>query len=548
MPSVGSTQADQGSRRALEVTAMYCDSVMAIRHLEPNPARLPGRYSRRIFMAAALLLGMSALAFLQSVRVADQNAAGYRTHISQEKPAHEFRPRVLHGVWEGMGLGGALGGLLLITLAFARQRGRTDPGGFQIGGVAGTDYPAQLAGDTSFQLVHLSADRGLVLQVPSAWDAELQGPSGLSMASGGFRTCAIDEETKAHLRCGDHRFFIRSVAAPRKQSLPLLAGLDTRFVAFLCGSTIAVVGLMWLLETHYAVEKTLYSDLFATSPRISDYRVIAKEKELLRPAMTNGYVRGPIGGTGTSMVGPSSAMGARSSDRTSGRYSITRRQDEPQLARGRAMDQAREAGVLGLLRQNPFMAAPGTSNAFSSGTGAADVYGGLIGNQVGETSGAWGYGLRGVGTGSEGTGWGTIGAGHYGTIGHGSGTGSGWGSGHGLGVNGHEARPPGVRIGNASAIGDLDKNIIRRYIRRKIPRIRHCYERALLADPDLEGTVESVFQISPIGEVMAAETSGMENDELHACVSASIASIAFPKPRGGGFVAVTYPFTFVPAH
>ena len=37
-----------------------------------------------------------------------------------------------------------------------------------------------------------------------------------------------------------------------------------------------------------------------------------------------------------------------------------------------------------------------------------------------------------------------------------------------------------MNIGNATATGDLDKNIIRRYIRQKLPQIQHCYEKQLV--------------------------------------------------------------------
>ena len=115
-------------------------------------------------------------------------------------------------------------------------------------------------------------------------------------------------------------------------------------------------------------------------------------------------------------------------------------------------------------------------------------------------AGGWGYGVKGVGPGGGGTGWGTIGTGRYGLIGHGSGTGSGYGSGSGRGgMRGRHASAPSIHIGNASATGDLDKNIIRRYIRRKLPQIRYCYEKQLLVKPNIQGTVVTQFQISPNG-------------------------------------------------
>jgi len=105
------------------------------------------------------------------------------------------------------------------------------------------------------------------------------------------------------------------------------------------------------------------------------------------------------------------------------------------------------------------------------------------------------------------------------------------------------ASVPSVRIGNADAVGDLDKNIIRRYIRRALPRIKYCYEKRLLVKPDLGGTVSAEFTISPTGTVFGSKASGVDG-EVSACVAEVISSIEFPKPKGGGIVKVSSPFTF----
>src|SRR5690606_22884562 len=105
------------------------------------------------------------------------------------------------------------------------------------------------------------------------------------------------------------------------------------------------------------------------------------------------------------------------------------------------------------------------------------------------------------------------------------------------------AAVPQVRIGNATATGDLDKNIIRRYIRRQLPRIKYCYEKELLVRPGLAGTVTVSFQIAPSGEVSAASASGV-SDEVASCIAGVVKAIQFPKPKGGGVVQVQYPFTF----
>ena len=87
-------------------------------------------------------------------------------------------------------------------------------------------------------------------------------------------------------------------------------------------------------------------------------------------------------------------------------------------------------------------------------------------------NGGFGFGRSGFGPGGGGTGWGTIGTGRYGTIGHGSGTGSGYGVGGGRGgMRGRTSAVPTVSIGQPNAQGDLDKAIIRRYIKRNIQKI-----------------------------------------------------------------------------
>jgi outer membrane biosynthesis protein TonB len=163
---------------------------------------------------------------------------------------------------------------------------------------------------------------------------------------------------------------------------------------------------------------------------------------------------------------------------------------------------------------------------------------------LGKVTGAWGYGVQGIGPGGGGTGWGTIGLGKYGNIGHGSGTGTGYGTG---GLRGRPAYPPQVKIGKTSSTGNLDKNIIRRYVRRKLPRIRNCYEKELLVKPTLKGTLTVKFVINGQGRLDSVKASGLKDRRVASCVEAAIKSIQFPKPKGGGKVTVRYPFAFKPA-
>ncbi len=106
-------------------------------------------------------------------------------------------------------------------------------------------------------------------------------------------------------------------------------------------------------------------------------------------------------------------------------------------------------------------------------------------------------------------------------------------------------RIPAVAMGQPNAMGDLDKAIIRRYVRGVKPKIAACYTKALATNPDLEGTVQTQFFITPTGSVATATASGVDPDVAN-CIGDVIKKIEFPKPKGGGGVQVNYPFTLRP--
>ncbi|HEX4450933.1 MAG TPA: AgmX/PglI C-terminal domain-containing protein [Kofleriaceae bacterium] len=153
--------------------------------------------------------------------------------------------------------------------------------------------------------------------------------------------------------------------------------------------------------------------------------------------------------------------------------------------------------------------------------------------KAGRNSGQLGMGRSGFGDGGDSTGWGTIGVGRYGTIGHGSGRGS---------MQGRTASVPTVSIAAPMITGSLDKSLIRRYIRRNLEKVTYCYEKELLARPQLAGTLATRFTIEPDGHATGVAVSGFD-DKVAACVEGVMANIAFP-PTPGERVVVNYPFTF----
>jgi TonB family protein len=152
---------------------------------------------------------------------------------------------------------------------------------------------------------------------------------------------------------------------------------------------------------------------------------------------------------------------------------------------------------------------------------AGEVWGGLVGSE--EAMGMGGLGLSGIGGTAPSAGWG-------GSIGSGSGAGA----------------TKTVKPGTAKVHGSLDKDIIRRIARARIPTMRYCYEKALVKDPSLAGKIVVSFVIGPDGRVRSADvkSSTVGDATMERCVVEAIERASFPKPVGGGVVAVTYPFVF----
>ena len=207
-----------------------------------------------------------------------------------------------------------------------------------------------------------------------------------------------------------------------------------------------------------------------------------------------------------------------------------------------ATSSARALRAIEVFQGKEFTRLTGTGD-FSSGLDDARVFGGLLDDDVTEMEGGFGFGKSGFGPGGGGPGWGTIGDG---TIGHGSGTDSSndVGSGSG-GMRGRKATRPQVRIGKATVKGGMDKNVVRRYIRRKLPRILYCYEKQLLVRHGIKGTVTSTFAISPQGAAQGSVAKGV-HPEVSSCIAGVVKTIRFPKPKDGGKVKVSYSFTFKP--
>lgn len=151
-----------------------------------------------------------------------------------------------------------------------------------------------------------------------------------------------------------------------------------------------------------------------------------------------------------------------------------------------------------------------------------------------------------------GDGWGPVAAASYGTLGGDDDASMGWGrSGRPFGMRREGTVPtvhlcgrPGGSHSCIKVVGAYDKALIRRYIQRNLDKLQYCYEKALLADPSLEGTVETEFVIAPTGRVESATATGV-SPAVSSCVEDVLRAVAFPPvPKSEESTQVHYPFTF----
>ncbi len=558
-PPIGFQQAmaetidDHTGTRAVEVAAMMGDSVVGVKHcIDPRSGKVtPATWACFVVGVATLLLAIAA--FYVSVQNAAYNKGrfDYETQVLK-KPAFAVRPRVLSLWFDVMAFGGLAASLVSLTFGVARMRKERQSPLYRIGTGPDVEFATEGAPAPSFAMIAPQGDE-FAFNFGHGMDGEMvvggqTTTLGELAAQGRTTICPIPPSAKIRVRAGRNTvFLISAVPQPRRQMLPLFATLESRVVSYFVGSLAVHVGLWALLAQLPPDASGANVDLASledTTTRTSSTSQDDPPPEKQEDKPDNGQDQS--GGTGTAMQLDEGKMGKKESDRSEGQYRMKKNQDDPALARQAAIDNAREAGFLGnksLTQGGAFASLTGTGD-MSSGFDDSDVHGGLLGNEAGEMNGGFGYGRSGFGPGGGGTGWGTIGTGRYGTIGHGSGTGEGYGVGGGRGgMRGRTSAVPTVSIGQPSAEGDLDKAIIRRYIKRNIQKIQYCYEKQLLAKPTLAGTVSAQFFITPNGSVAQSTGSGLD-PEVASCVAEVIKNIEFPKPKGGGGVQVNYPFNF----
>ncbi len=92
--------------------------------------------------------------------------------------------------------------------------------------------------------------------------------------------------------------------------------------------------------------------------------------------------------------------------------------------------------------------------------------------------------------------------------------------------------------------GAIGKDLVRKVVKDHVTKLQYCYEKTLLVDPGIAGTVTATFTIGRDGSVGKVTAKGVHPD-VETCVIEAVKLFQFPPSDSE--VQVAYPFTFRPA-
>ena len=432
------------------------------------------------------------------------------------------------------------------------------PRAFSVGHGEGTrvDFvvPAELAPFARTEIVAVRDGTALVL-APQGAELTVRNRAA-SASSEGARSVVLGDGTVADVRFGALSFRISSVTAGKR--LPRSLGTDTGGLGSSFMATFAAVATVLGSLAYYtpALGSTLDDELDRErlATMLAFLNTQAEREEKVTPS--DGEAKASQGGgtPGTAAKGPEGKMGRPDKPAAEKRFAISGG-GEVVLSREQRIAEASTFGMIGMLSSMNSRSVPQATwgENVPMGPDAVDAWGNMFGEDIGESAGAGGLGLIGIGSGAGGHGD-QIGIGAIGTCGTNCGMGNGkWGVGPGMGSsigstgNGHKTKVPTMRAGATTVNGHIPSEVIQRIVRQNYGRFRQCYDSGLRTNPNLTGRVTARFVIGRDGSVSNVSNGGgdLPDSAVTSCVLSAFYGLSFPSPDGG-IVTVTYPLMLVP--
>jgi len=538
---------------SVEVVTQLGTSVVSIDHLRTTTAsRSRGRLS--LALGAALLAG-SALTFGAGVLSARQDAHAREAWLAKGKPVWAFRPSTHGHAADIVALGGALAGLGFVATGLLRRKDQARTA-LRVGQNDGADIT--IAGAPDFTLVDADGQGGFRANLIGLTGEVRRGANvmpieALLAAGHGSVPLAIGTHVKASL--GRTTIHVRGTEAPAASAAPAVFAADRQVLTFLAASAVVHLGVLAFLNAVPPSQDTASADL-NPDEHTSVLAKLNSVEDPPPPPPEDGTGDNGEGGAASpvaTMALEDGTLGADQPNPTPAQLKVKNRGYNEELARKMAIEAASTAGVLASMN-SPIAVFQGGSIA--SGFDDIDITGGIIdGGGTGAPMG-FGWGIKGQGLGCgtpDGKNCQGTHVGPYATI--------GW-TGHDY--NGPFGKRPGQPGGHGDRVAKvptvtlskpvactadapcLDREIIRRYVKRNIEKITYCYEKELLGNPGLEGTVTVNFTLNGNGRVIESNASGVDAT-VSSCIASVVSNIKFPKVGDSGIYPIKYPFALRPA-
>ncbi len=538
---------------AVEVVTSLGGSVVSVDTLALAPTA--HRRGRTAIIAGAALLVLGLSTFFYGVRDAHRDAAARKQWIEAKRPAWAFRPTRHSAAVDALaalsviaGLGFVAGGLVR-TRAAARTR-------LRVGQNDGVDIA--LADAPPEQTLVEQGGGGFVAPIGTLdGDVAFAGTATTlaSMRAAGHIALPLYVGTQLRTQIGRTSFFVRGIEAPVR-SAPSGFAWERAPLVFLAASAAAHLALWGLMQSTNPDQTGAVTDL-SLRESSSSRAVLASIEDMPPPPPEDGE-DGDEGMEGSASAPTATALedgtlGHDSPNPTPARLKVADRGLTPRLSREQTAAIAAQSGILSSdVFSNPITVAGG--GGLAAGFDDMDITGGLFdGGGTGAPAGSFGWGVRGTGKGCgtlTGVPCGGIASDPFGTLGRDDGRNyiGTLGDDGGTGLRKRKPVLPKVVLSPPTvcgASGCLDKELIRRYIRRNIEKISYCYERQLLATPGLEGTVVANFTLNANGRVIDSQASGVD-PTVSSCIADVISRVQFPKVGEAGVYPIKYPFQLRP--
>jgi hypothetical protein len=461
------------------------------------------------------------------------------------------------------------GGALLIEASFrdvplaSRLLRADDARAFTVGAARGADAPvnpAYLPPSVSLPGGHALVEPtpgGFAINLGPAMRAELQTPVQALPLRPDFGRAeaplALPADARVRVWCGEVAFDIYAAEPAADVPRPRFGAGLREHGRYTLGVGLTFLALLLLVRAIPEDPRSLTGDDIGRLRRMLP--TVTIPLEINSPEIDAQMKdKAPGGGGAPAAKGEAGQAGDKHAPRAPARRAVAGHVDpkDAQEAAGQVLKNPLLVALNGVMTGS---AAEVFDHRKALGADIETVLGNLIEGPTGSAYGVGGLGVLGTGTGGGDTGAHTIGTGGLGTLGKygtgvGPGNGPGVGYGDGVGKLGtRRAKTPEILPGLVTAQGGLDKEIIRRIVRRHINEVKYCYDQALTRQPKLDGRIVAKFTISGTGQVVASfiQSTTLGSPSVEMCVASAIKRWEFPAPRQGGLAIVSYPFTFSPA-